>query len=382
MGLIISPLNSIRHRPVDGNLPNYQNTFVADEKFYNDKIFTFCQRFPDTTNQTQQIQSDSDTVPTVIATHADKSTTVITATLVSSYDTDDDGTDDTFYFEYIINMSLFTTETFTTVTQGAETWKSEPFIGDSEILTKVLNGEVYKWEYFNFDNAFQLDFSTGLTFEIYIEGALKKYSPQGEKSTYDNQTEVTILKSTKQRTLEFRTLEMPRYLSETIDLITGLDNLVINDVAYVYEDDSLEVEEVEGSNLVTASAVLIDKTYLGINSSDIGFNCDVAPTDAEVSVLTILNASGGETFTIPAGYLVHDLAQQWVSGTSVGIKLGTTVGGDDLMYERSINSVDTNRVTAIHAIIDRDADTDIFATVTGGVANLDLQIIQNKETGT
>ena len=382
MGLIISPLNSIRHRPVDGNLPNYQNTFVADEKFYNDKIFEFCQRFPDTTNQTQQIQSDSDTVPTVIATHADKSTTVITATLVSSYDTDDDGTNDAFYFEYIIDMSLFTTETFTTVTQDAETWKSEPFIGDSEILTKVLNGEVYKWEYFNFDNAFQLDFSTGLTFEIYIEGALKKYSPQGEKSTYDNQNEVTILKSTKQRTLEFRTLEMPRYLSETIDLITGLDNLVINDVAYVYEDDSLEVEEVEGSNLVTASAVLVDKEYLGINSSDIGFNCDVAPTDAEMSILTILTASGSETFTIPAGYLVHTLRAKWVSGTSVEIKLGLSVGTNELVYPFNISSTFITSTVAIHGDVDRDSDTDIFATVTGGVAILDLQLIQNKETGT
>lgn len=377
--MIISPLNSIRHRPVNSDLPNYTNTFVADEQFYNDMIFTFCQRFPDNTNQTVQIKSDSDTVPTVIATHADNSTTVIIATEVSSYDTNSDTVDDTFYFEYIVDMSLFTTETFTTITQDSETWKSEPFIGDSEVLIQIQNKEIYKLEYFNFDNDFSIDFSTGITFEVYIESAFKKYNPKGEKSTYDNQREVTILKSIKQLTLELKTLEIPRYVAELIDLITGQDNLVINSESWVYEEDSIEIAEVEGSNFVTASATLTNKEYLGVNSHDIGFNCDVAPTTAEMVVFTKLLASGSETFTIPAGYLVHTLRAQWVSGTSVEIKLGTSLGGYNLVYPRDLNSTDTDRTTSIHGDIDRDSDQDIYATVTGGVANLDLQLIQNKE---
>lgn len=380
--MIISPLNSIRFRPVDGNLPNYTNTFVADEKFWNDNIFNFCQKFPNTITQKVQIKSDSDTVPTVIATRADKTQEILTAIEVSSYDTNSDGNIDTYYFEFTVDFSILLQETYIEVTQDAEEWKSEPIIGDVEIIGRVLNGEVYKWEYFNVDNAFQLDFSTGITFEVYIESAFKKYSPQGEKTTYDNQRELTILKATKQRTLEFRTLEMPRYLAELIDLITGVDNLTINDTAYVYEDDSIEVDEVEGSNFVTASVIFVDKEYLGINSSDIGFNCDVAPTDAEMSILTILAASGGETFTIPAGYLVHTLRAKWVSGASVEIKLGESVGTDELVYPFNISSTFIKSTVAIHGDIDRDSDTDIYATVTGGVAILDLQLIQNKETGT
>ena len=382
MSFVISQLSSVRFRPVDGNNPNFDNTFLADEKFFNDKIFTYCQRFTDVLEQTIQVKSDSAVVPTVTATKADQSTVNIPAVLATIYDTTGDSSIDTYFYEFDIAFSIFPTKTFITVVQGGVTWKSEPFIGDSEVTEEIADGTMRILEYYNQDNAFQIDFSTGITYTLYLESTLKTYNPAGEKTTYDNQSELTILKSTKQRTLELKTVEIPRYLAEIVDLITGVDNLVINDISYIADGDNIEVEEVEGSNFVTASIILNDKEYLGVNSHDIGFNCDVAPTTAEMAVLTELNASGSITFTIPAGYLIHDLAQEWVSGASVGIKLGTSVGGDQLMYERFINSVDTMRTTQIHQVIDRNSDTDIYATVTGGVANLDLQIIQNKETGT
>ena len=382
MSFVISQLSSVRFRPVDGNAPNFDNTFLADEKFYNDKIFTFCQRFTDVIEQTIQVKSDSATVPTVTATKADQSTVNIPAVLATSYDTTGDSSIDTYFYEFDIAFSIFPTQTFVTVEQDGVTWKSEPFIGDGEVTEEITNGTMLILEYCNEDNAFQIDFSTGITYTLYLDATLKTYNPAGEKTTYDNQSELTILKSTKQRTLELKTLDIPRYLAEIIDLISGVDNLVINDKSYVADSDNIEVEEVEGSNFVTASVVLNDKEYLGVNSHDIGFNCDVAPTTAEMAVLTIIGASGGETFTIPEGYLVHTLRAQWVSGSSVEVKLGTSVGTDELVYPRNVNSVDTDRTTAIHGDIDRDADTDIYATVTGGVANLDLQIIQNKETGT
>jgi hypothetical protein len=379
--MIISQLNSIRFKKVDSNAPNFDNTLLADEKFFNDKIFTYCQRWDTSDSQIVQIKSNSDTLPTAVATKADQSTVSLTVTQVSSYDTDSDGTDDTFYFEFTVDFSLFTTSTYITVTQGSVIYKSEPFKGDSNISTELSDGEVLKIEYYNEDNNFQLDFSTGITYLLYVSSTLKDYGSAGEISNYDNQDELTKLKETVQRLLTFKTLEIPRYLAETLKLASSTDNFVVNDVSYVRAEQP-DIAPVEGSNFVDFSMTLTDKEYLGINSHDVGFDCDVAPTDAEVSVLTILNASGGETFTIPAGYLVHTLRSQWVSGTSVEIKLGTTIGGDELVYPHDIDSVNTGRTTAIHGDIDRDSDTDIYATVTGGVANLDLQIIQNKETGT
>ena len=385
MSFVISQLSSVRFRPVDGDAPNFDNTFLADEKFFNDKIFTYCQRFPNDVTQLIQIKSDSSTLPTVTATKDDQSTTPITptgSTFVSRYDTTGDGSFDTWFFEFNIDFSLFVTETFITVVQGGTTYKSEPFIGDSEVNTEVTEGERLILEYYNQDNAFQIDFSTGITYTLYLESTLKTYNPGGEKTTYDNQSELTILKATAQRTLELKTIEIPRYLAEIIDLISKVDNLVVNGKAYIADSDSIDVEEVEGSNLVTTSVVLTDKEYLGVNSHDTGFNCDVAPTTAEMTILTELTASGSVPFTIPAGFLVHTLRAKWVSGASVEIKLGLSVGTDELVYPFNISSTFIKSTAAIHGDIDRDSDTDIFATVTGGVAILDLQLIQNKETGT
>jgi len=381
MGMIISQANSMRFKVVDSNLPNFDNTLLADEKFYNDKIETYCQRWQTTDTEKVIVKSDSDTVPTVIATKADQSTEVITAVIISSYDQDDDGTDDLFFFSFDVVFLLFSTKTYITVTQGTDKNRSEPFIGDSDLTDELTNGEALKIEYYNQDNAFQLDFSTGITFTLYVDGIIKDYEFGGESSIYDNQDELTKLKETVQRILSFKTLEIPRYLAETLKLASSMDNFVVNDKSYIRQDQP-ESTPIEGSNFVEFSMALTDKEYLGVNSHDIGFDCDVAPTTSEMVVFTIEAASGGETFTIPAGYLVHTLRSEWVSGTSVQVKLGTSVSGDQLVYPYNINSVDTGRTTAIHGDINRDTDADIYATVSGGVCKLDLGVIQNKETGT
>jgi hypothetical protein len=181
--------------------------------------------------------------------------------------------------------------------------------------------------------------------------------------------------------MTFKTVEIPRYLGEIIKLASAMDNFVVNGISWQRREQP-DFTPVEGSNFIEYGMTLTDKEYLGVNSHDVGFSCDVAPTTAEMAVLTELNASGSVTFSIPAGYLVHTLRAQWVSGTTVEVKLGTSVGGNQLVYPRDVSSTDTDRTTAIHGDIDRDAATDIYATVTGGVANLDLGIIQNKETGT
>ena len=199
MGAVISQANSIRFKKVDSNLPGFDNTLLANEQFYNDKIVNYCQRWKSTDTEKVIIKSDSDTIPTVIATKLNKTTETITAVLIASYDQDNDSTDDLFFFSFDVDFSLFTTETFITVTQGAVVYKSEPIIGD--ITDEVTIGEYLKLEYFNVDNAFQLEFSTGITFSIYIPAILKDYSFGGESSIYDNQDELEKLKETVQRIL-------------------------------------------------------------------------------------------------------------------------------------------------------------------------------------
>jgi hypothetical protein len=374
--MIIGQANSIRFKKVDSNLPNFDNTLLADELFYNDKIETYCQRWKNTDTEKVIIKSDSAVVPTVIATKSDKTTVTITAVEISSYDQDNDSTDDLFFFSFDVVFSLYTLETFITVTQGAVVYKSEPFKGDANIVKELADKEILKVEYYNEDNAFQLDFSTGITFTLYIAAINKDYEFGGENSIYDNQSELEKTKETVQRLFTLRTLHIPRYLGETLKLASSMDNFVVNDVSFVRVEQP-EMTPLEGSNLVDFSMILTDKEYLGVNSHDIGFDCDVSPTDSEIMIKSEDNASGSVTFSIPTGYLVHTLRAQWVSGATVEVKLGTSIGGSQLVFPRDLSSVDTDRTTSIHGDIDRDSDTDIYATVTGGVANLDLQIIKN-----
>jgi len=377
--MIIPFGNSIRFRKVDANYTNFDNTLTANERFFNDSIFTYCQRFLTTDTVTIQIKSNSATVPTVKKYNSWNVESTITATLVSSYDHDNDTVNDLFFFEFDIPMAGLTDEQYITVLQGSELWKSEPFRADSELLTELQDGEAMLIEYYNTDNALQMDFSTGLTLKLYVEGCIKDYGFGGESSVYDNQDELTKLKETMSRLMTFRTLYIPRYLAETIRIASGFDVFVVNGISYVREDLP-EISPVEGSNLVEFSMTLNDKEYLGLNTHDIGFDCDtINVTTGEIMILTELNASGSISFTVPAGYLIHTMRADWVSGTSVEVKLGETLNGDELVYPFEINSVSVKLTTAIHADVDRDENTTIYATVSGGIANIDIQLIYNKE---
>lgn len=378
--MIVSYASSIRFRKVDSNYANFDNTLLADELFYNDKIFDYCQRWLTTDTVTVQLESDSDTLPTATATKADGTEVSLTVTQVSSYDQDSDGTDDLFFFAFDVDMSVFTTKTDIVVTQGSVSWKSEPFKGDSDLLEELQTGMALEIEYYNNDNAFEIDFSSGagsITYKLYVPSILKDLDFGGESSVYDNQDELEKLKETVQRLLTFRTTEIPRYLAETLKLASSMDNFVINGVAYVRQDQP-ELSAIDGSNLVEYSMTLVDKEYLGVNTHDIGFDCDAPSTTTEIMVLVQENASGSVTFNISGGYLIHTLKAQYVSGTTVEIKLGSTVGGEDLAAPYNLTASLVRAVAQVHGD-ESESDYDVYATVTGGVADLTLQLLKNKE---
>jgi len=369
--MIVADANSIRFRVINDELPSFGNTLLANEQFYNDKINHFCMRWLPTDKEKVQIKSDSAVVPTVTATKANNSTVNITCAQVSAYN-------GLYFFEFEVDFSLFLTETYITVTQGTDVYRSEPFYGDLDLLTELENGDSQKIEYFNFDNAFQVDFSTDIVFTLYVPAILKDYGTDGEISVYDNQDELTKLKETAQRLLTFRTLAIPRYLAETLKLASSMDNFIINRVSYTRPGQP-ELPPIDGSNFVDYSMVLADKMYLGTNSHDVGYDCDESSLTTEIMNLKEDNASGSVTFNIPAGYLVHVLRADWVSGTAVGVKLGTTLGGSELVSEFEINATITATTVSIHSDINRTTNADIYLTVTGGVSNIDLQLIRNIE---
>lgn len=379
MAMIISQANSIRFRRVDNLLPNFDNTLLANELFYNDTIETYCQRFQLSDTETIQMKSDSDTVPTIKAYSPDMTETVIIPTgntYRSRYATTG-GSYDLWFFEFVLLMSNYTEETFITVEQDGINYKSEPFKADPEISEELYSGETLKLEYFNNDNAFQIDFSTGITFAIYVKAVIKDYDSGGEIDYYDNQDEIEKLKETATRLLTLRTLEIPRYLAETLKLASSMDNLLINDVAFV-RIDKPEITPIDRHNFVTYTMQVTEKEYIGVNTHDIGFDCDNVTVNDEIMIKSNENATGAIVVPITQAYLIHTLRAQYVSG-SPNIKLGTTVGGDELVYPFDLNNSFIQSTVAIHGDISRDADANCYLTITGGVANVDIQLIKNIE---
>ena len=379
MAMIISQANSLRFRRVDTNLPNFDNTLLANERFYNDTIETYCQRWDPADTVTVQIKSDSDTLPTITVYSDDNTIASIVptgSTYVSAYDQDGDTTNDLFFFEFALNMANYPDETYLVVEQGSTVYQSEPFKGDPEIVTELANGETLKIEYSNIDNAFQIDFSTLITFTLYVKAIVKDYDSGGEVSIYDNQDEIEKLKETALRIFSFKTLEIPRYLAETLKLASSMDMLVINDVSFIREENP-EITPLENHNFVYFTMSVTEKEYLGVNTHDIGFDCDLIPVPmAEIIILNEENATGASVHEVEAGYLVHVLRAKWVSGTP-SIKLGLSVGTDELVYPFEVSGTLVQSTVAIHGDVNRDSNANIYLTVTGGVAHIDIQTIKN-----
>lgn len=377
--MIISQANSLRFRRVDSNLPNFDNVLLKNELFYNDTIETYCQRWAPSDTVKVQIKSDSDTVPTITVYSDDNTTTSIAPvgnTYKTAYDQDGDTTNDLFFFEFNLDMASYPDESYVIVTQSGVTYQSEPFKGDPEIVTELAAGETLKIEYSNIDNAFQIDFSTLITFVLYVKAIVKDYDSGGEVSIYDNQDEIEKLKETVTRIFSFKTLEIPRYLAETLKLASSMDMLTVNDVMFTREE-KITIEPVEGHNFVYCSMQVTEKEYLGVNTHDIGFDCDSIPIPmADIINLSEENANGASVHEVEAGYLVHVLRAKWVSGTPV-IKLGLSAGTDELVYPFSVSGTLVSSTIAIHGDVNRDANENIYLTVTGGVANIDIQTIKN-----
>ncbi len=93
-------------------------------------------------------------------------------------------------------------------------------------------------------------------------------------------------------------------------------------------------------------------------------------------MLSTDNAAGAIVYEVEAGYLIHVLRAKWVSGTPV-IKLGLTVGTDELVYPFTLSSVNAKMTVSIHEDMSRDLNENIYLTVTGGVAHIDIQTIKN-----
>lgn len=379
--MIIGKLNSIYFRKVDGNYPNIENTLTKNQQGLNKTIIQYVQRFLNTDTVTIQIRATVATLPTVTAYKCDGTSVAITptgSTFVSRYDTSGDGSFDLWFFEFSVSMASYLISTYITVVQGAETWISEQFKGDSTLVTELMNSNSVKIEYFNNDNAFLMDYSTGITGLLFIGGFIADYDIGGEFSVYDNQTEKTILKSSAFKIGKFITEPVPIWIYELLALSSRLDNYTVNGISYINED-APEKSQFGKSNLHQLVLDLTDKEYLGVNSHDTGFNLETLIQSEGMSNLQQLAQSGNIQFAVPAGWQVHTLTALLTAGSAGIVKAGTTIGAEDVVYPFAIDSLTDPVTVSCHFDKSMSAASTLYVNISGAgvTANIYIMLLRN-----
>lgn len=361
----IGKANSIAFIRQDSNDSNFDNTLFAERPFENHLLYRYTQKFISGDTPTIHVKiKDGVAVPTITAIKQDYTNVNILPTLIATY------TDFKIY-TFVVDMSLYGINFRVKVVAGSDTWMSEPV----EVIIDIDYFLMLEW--FNFDNAFDCEYSTGLTHFVRIEGILKDYEPGGEMSLYDNQGELSKLKETVIRILRLQTGVIPDYLAEKIRVGMAHDKFFINDVEYV--SDSLpEISTVDFTNFKELAVSLVQRNVLGINTNDIGFDVDAMATCTMVRVLEDLSASGNIQFAIPTDYMIHTVTVFYNAGSGLLVKAGSTPGGNEVIYGIRPDATDDNITVNIHQ--DFKSLSTLYMAITGTAADLDVyvQLIKNR----
>lgn len=370
---MISIASSIKFREViDGALPSFDNTFHEDETFKGSAKIPYCQKFLATDTEvkiqvkvlTGQLVEFSYSLGEGGAWQSMTGETIVSSGPV--YD----------YYEMTIDFSAYSENVrFAAAIIEDEAivglWYSEP----CEVIEDYAG--LLQIEAFNLENAFEVDYSTEITHLWRVEGELKEYRPGGETSVFDNQEEVTKIKGEVKRILAFKTEPIPRYLAEMLTVACQLDKLFINDVEFVAENSS-EVDN-DRSTLVVFSVNLTQRNVIGLNTHDIGFDCD-AITTSDTMVLQEENASGQKSFTVPEGYLIATITGYRTAGTAV-MTAGTTPGGSEIVSAKTLTAAAPLKVVTVNGEIATTGDSTLYVSVsgTGATAHIYVLLFKNRQ---
>lgn len=82
------------------------------------------------------------------------------------------------------------------------------------------------------------------------------------------------------------------------------------------------------------------------------------------------NLQTNTSIVIPAGYMLLSMTFYYNSGSNVVVKVGTTPGGGDIVFNTSVES---QHLSLIGAPLNRTGDTTIYVTVQGTSPDIDIE---------
>lgn len=366
--IIISEANSIRFAVNNDLAPSFDNTLFNDEYFNNGGGRHYSQPYLIGDVILFQVKCGFDAKPRLTQKFYDGSADIVHL-----------GAGEKFYDDFVITEYLVTVGAgcyyFTMVdTLGTVSYTSEPVEG----LSDLTNYEKIEW--FNLDpisanNNFQFDYSTdaaklNVNF-LYINADLKIYTPSGESTVYDNQNEAEKVKESIFRVLKLNTGLIPRYLAEKLTIAQSHDKFICNDVEYIVKELP-GIEPGGSTNWSTFEADLTQKNVLGLNTDDIGYDCDSIPSETMIENKVNTNATVNGSFLISDGFNITQVIANVNSGTDVTLKIGTTPGGDEVIWETPLsgqiflnNNVFTPQMSGTYTV---------YYSLGGTSPNVDLRI--------
>lgn len=360
----------------DGLSTHFDNTLIEDEDFHGITTREFCHHFVDGDSLPIQLKLYGDTSGSeVILEKRSPGTnnTAVTATATTDY-----ATAGFKIYEYLISLADgddFYLYAYTDV----DSWTSET------IKVEASLADYLKIEWFNYDpltnnENWQFDYSTtqaqaNVNF-MYLKANIFEHSLSGDTSILDNQDEKIVLRRSIFRRLKLESEPIPRAIAEKLAIAMGHDAFAVNDVTYTFEED-VEIERISRSNLVNFGAVLTQKSVLGLNTYDVGFETTTAEDD--MMHLREDDVNGAATFSIPSGYLVVYLTAYRKTGTPL-VTAGTSAGANDVLYGMNLNATDPIWQTAhIAQETAYDAADTLHVTTSGGTADIDILLIYNRQ---
>lgn len=163
------------------------------------------------------------------------------------------------YYIQIDGLSLDETEVLKTI-------KSEPISLKSNHEATIL------LEYTNIDNAFNIDYVSGIVHRIRVPARMVKATPGAEQSSIRSTNgSVTKLSAKPQRKYLLEFFFIPAYLHELISLIFDHDVVRINTVQFGSQDGLQEPSYIDGYNLAN-SQIVVEQTewFETYNGDDVG----------------------------------------------------------------------------------------------------------------
>ena len=230
-----------------------------------------------------------------------------------------------------------------------------------------------KIDYLNFETAYDIDYTNNtITNTIWIPATLKDYDPGGEIDVYSNQGRETKLSEESVRILKFRTDFIPRSLSEKITTALAHDTVEVNNVEFV----SNEKPETDSnpSNQVELTVKLTQVQVIGLNDDDQGFDSGGGSVSTDdVKPLILEGVTGAQQLTNDINFSVAQVIFNLATGASATVKAGWTVGGSEIMSQKTITQ--TNRKTYGVAVAPPAAgNTTIYVTIGGVGSTVDVMI--------